>query len=99
AQTRSPLLPDVPTMPEAGLPGVQGGSWHAVLAPAGTPREVVTRLNQTLVATIATPELHKQLLAQGAQPVGGSPDELRKFMRTESEKWGAVVRASGARAD
>jgi tripartite-type tricarboxylate transporter receptor subunit TctC len=99
AETRSPLLPDVPTMPEAGLPGVIGNGWHAVVAPARTPREVVAKLNQTLIATVATPELHKQLLAQGAQPVGGSPDELRKFMQAESEKWGAVIRSSGARAD
>ncbi len=96
---RSPLLPQVPTMAEAGLAGVQGGSWHAVVVPAGTPREIVDRLNQTLVATLAAPELRTQLSNQGAQPVGSSPEELRRFMQAEAEKWGRVIRASGARAD
>jgi tripartite-type tricarboxylate transporter receptor subunit TctC len=99
ASTRSPLLPEVPAMTEAGLAGVQGGSWHAVVAPAGTPRAIIERLNQTLVATISVSELRNQLLNQGAQPVGGSPQELRKFMQTEGEKWGRVIQSSGARAD
>ena len=99
ASARSPLLPDVPAMTEVGLAGVQGGSWHAVVAPAGTPREIVGKLNQTLVATISVPDLRNQLLNQGAQPVGGSPEELRKFMQAEGEKWGRVIQSSGARAD
>ena len=99
AASRSPLLPEVPAMPEVGLAEVQGGSWHAVVAPAGTPREIVGKLNRTLIATIAAPELRSQLLNQGAQPVGSSPDELRKFMQAEGEKWGRVVQSSGARAD
>src|SRR5204863_454069 len=68
---RSPLLPDVPTTPEVGLPGVLGASWHAVVAPAGTPREIVDKLNVTLVETIAAPELRAALIAQGARPGGG----------------------------
>jgi tripartite-type tricarboxylate transporter receptor subunit TctC len=99
ATERSALLPDVPATPEVGLPGVIGASWHAVVAPAGTPREIVVRLNQTLVATLAAPELRAQLTNQGAQPVGGSPEELRKFMQAEAEKWGRVIQSSGARAD
>jgi len=96
---RSPLLPEVPAMPEVGLAEVQGGSWHAVVAPAGTPRAIIARLNQTLVAAVAAPELRNQLLNQGAQPVGSSPDELREFMQAEAEKWARVIRSSGARAD
>ena len=99
AAERSPLLPDVPAMTEVGLAAVQGGSWHAVVAPAGTPRAIIARLNQTLVAAVAAPELRNQLLNQGAQPVGSSPDELRKFMQAEGAKWGRVIRSSGARAD
>ena len=99
ASARSPLLPDVPAMAEVGLAGVQGGSWHAVVAPAGTARAVIERLNQTLVAAIAAPELRMQLANQGAQPVGSSPEELRKFMHAEAEKWGRVIQSSGARAD
>src|SRR6266702_3301948 len=99
AASRSPLLPDVPAMTEVGLPGVLGGSWHAVVAPAGTPREVLAKLNRTLVATVANPELRTQLANQGAQDVGSSPDELSKFMHAEGEKWGRVIRSSGTRAD
>ncbi len=99
APARSPLLPEVPATPEVGLAALQGGSWHAVVAPAGTPREILAKLNQTLVATLAAPELRAQLAGQGAQPVGGSPEELRKFMQVEAEKWGRVIQSSGARAD
>ena len=99
APARSPLLPNVPATPEVGLAAVQGGSWHAVVAPAGTPRDILGKLNQTLVATIAVPELRNQLLNQGAQPVGSSPEELGKFMQAEAEKWGRVIQSSGARAD
>src|SRR5436190_16273652 len=96
---RSPLLPDVPTTPEVGLPGVLGASWHAVVAPAGTPREIVDKLNVTLVETIAAPELRAALIAQGARPVGSSPQDLKEFMRDEALKWRRVIQSSGARAD
>lgn len=99
ASTRSPLLPEVPTMPEAGLAGVQGGSWHAVVAPAGTPRDIVEKLNQTLVATLAASELRTQLANQGAEPVGSSAEVLRRFMQAEAGKWLRVIQSSGARAD
>jgi len=97
--SRSPLLPDVPTTPEIGLPGVLGASWHAVVVPAGTPSAVVDKLNLTLVETIAQPEVRSALIAQGARPVGGSPENLRDFMRDEAAKWARVIKTSGARAD
>src|SRR5438552_15470511 len=78
---RSPLLPDVPTTPEAGLPGVLGASWHAVVAPAGTPREIASRLNRTLVGTISAPELRNTLVAQGSRPVRRSPADLSAVIR------------------
>jgi tripartite-type tricarboxylate transporter receptor subunit TctC len=99
ASSRSPLLPEVPTAPEAGLPGVIGTGWHAVVAPAGTPRDIVAKLNQTLAATVAAPDMRNALVAQGAQPVGGSPEELRAFMQDEAKKWARVIEVSGARAD
>jgi len=99
ANSRSPLLPEVPTAPEAGLPGVIGTGWHAVVAPAGTPRDIVGKLNQTLAATVAAPDMRTALIAQGAQPVGGSPEELRAFMQDEAKKWARVIEVSGARAD
>lgn len=99
ATERSPLLPEVPTTPEIGLPGVLGASWHAVVAPAGTPHAVIDKLNITLVETIARPEMRNTLIAQGASPVGSSPEELGAFMREEAKKWAEVIRSSGARAD
>jgi len=78
---------------------VLGASWHAVVAPAGTPRSVVDKLNLTLVETIAQPEVRSALIAQGARPVGGSPEDLKDFMRYEAEKWANVIKTSGARAD
>jgi tripartite-type tricarboxylate transporter receptor subunit TctC len=70
-----------------------------VVAPAGTPREIVSRLNRTLVGTIAAPEMRSTLAAQGAAPVGSTPEDLRTFMRQEAVKWARVVQSSGARAD
>ena len=99
ATSRSSLLPEVPTASEAGLPGVIGTGWHAVVAPAGTPRDVVAKLNQTLAATVAAQDMRNALIAQGAQPVGGSPEELRAFMQDEAKKWARVIEVSGARAD
>jgi tripartite-type tricarboxylate transporter receptor subunit TctC len=99
ATARSPLLPDVPTTVEIGLPGVLGMGWHAVVAPAGTPQDVVDKLNLTLVETVAKPAMRSALLAQGAQPVASSPEDLREFIRDETRKWKRVIEASGARAD
>ncbi|HUL93353.1 MAG TPA: tripartite tricarboxylate transporter substrate binding protein [Burkholderiales bacterium] len=99
ATERSSLLPDVPTTLEIGLPGVLGASWHAVVAPAGTPRAVVDKLNLSLVETVERPEMRSALIAQGARPVGGSPEDLKIFMQEEAKKWAAVIRSSGARAE
>jgi len=85
---RSPLLPDVPTTPEVGLPGVLGASWHAVVAPAGTPREIVSRRTGRWLGRSPCPRC-AILVAQGARPVGSSPEELRTFMREEAAKWAA----------
>ncbi|MCX7151636.1 MAG: tripartite tricarboxylate transporter substrate binding protein [Proteobacteria bacterium] len=99
ANTRSPLLPEVPTSAEAGMPTLIGASWHGVLAPAGTPKEVLARLQQTLAAALAVPELRNQIISQGAEPVGSTPEEFGKFMAGELAKWRIVVEASGARAE
>jgi tripartite-type tricarboxylate transporter receptor subunit TctC len=99
APKRSPLLPDVPACTEAGLPGLDANAWHAVVAPAGTPREIVRKLQQTLAATLALPEVRSQLAAVGAEPVASSPEEFAKFMRAESQKWARVIKAGGVKVE
>jgi tripartite-type tricarboxylate transporter receptor subunit TctC len=99
APKRSPLLPDVPACTEAGLPGLDANAWHAVVAPAGTPREIVRKLQQTLAATLALPEVRSQLAAVGAEPVASAPEEFAKFMRAESDKWARVIKAGGVKVE
>jgi tripartite-type tricarboxylate transporter receptor subunit TctC len=99
APKRSPLLPDVPACTEVGLPGLDANAWHAVVAPAGTPKEIVRKLHQTLAATLASPEVRSQLAAVGAEPVASSPEEFAKFMRAESDKWARVIKAGGVKVE
>ena len=96
---RAPALPDVPTMAESGLPGFEASSWFGVLAPAGTPPAVVTRINTEINKWLQSPEAREQLLGQGAEAAGGSPQQFVAHIRAETEKWAKVVKASGAKAD
>lgn len=98
--TRSAQLPDVPTCTEAGLPGFCSSSWHAVVAPAGTPRPVVLKLQQALAATFANADLKAQLLArEDSAAVGGTPEELAAFLRSEHAKWGKLIKSAGIKAE
>ena len=97
--TRAAALPDVPTIAESGLPGFEASSWFGVLAPAGTPHEIVAKLNGTIAAWLATPEAKEKLLAQGAIAAGGSPDDFARHIDRETVKWATVVKASGAHID
>jgi tripartite-type tricarboxylate transporter receptor subunit TctC len=96
---RSQALPDVPTLAESGLPGFEASSWFGVLAPAGTPANIVAKLNTAVAAWLASPAAKEQLAAQGAIPAGGSPDAFVKHIADESAKWAKVVKASGAHVD
>jgi tripartite-type tricarboxylate transporter receptor subunit TctC len=96
---RSPELPNVPTVAEAGLKGYESTSWNAIYAPAGTPKPIVERLNRELNAVLASPETRKYFAEQGAQAGGGTPEELAAFTRAETAKWAKVVKDSGARVD
>jgi len=99
APKRSPLLPDVPACTEAGLPGLDASAWHAVVAPAGTPKEAIRKLHRTLADTLAMPDVRKQLEAVGAEPVGSTPEAFAKFMRDESDKWARVIKAGGVKVE
>ncbi len=97
---RSPQLPDVPTCVEAGIPAFCASSWHAIVAPAGTPKRVVLKLQQTFAATVQNPGLRAQLMTrEDMEPVGSSPEELARFLRTESDKWGKIVKALGLKGE
>jgi tripartite-type tricarboxylate transporter receptor subunit TctC len=96
---RSDQLPDVPTMAESGIKGVEVVVWYGVLAPAGTPREIVTTLASAIANAARAPDIRQRLVDQGAEPVGNSPEEFAKLLKEELVRWAEVVKVSGARAD
>ncbi|TMG89470.1 MAG: tripartite tricarboxylate transporter substrate binding protein, partial [Betaproteobacteria bacterium] len=96
---RSELMPDVPTMQETGLKGVEVTVWYGVLAPAATSRDIVNTLSEAIVKATRSPDIRQRLLDQGAEPVGSTPAEFDKILREEVAKWVDVIRASGIRPD
>jgi tripartite-type tricarboxylate transporter receptor subunit TctC len=96
---RSSLLPEIPTIDEAGLGGFEMNPWFGVLAPAGTPREVVARLNSEIARFLRTPEAARQLHAQGADATHGSPEDFLALIRSDLAKWGKVIQENGIRAE
>ena len=99
ARERTQVLPNVPTMSEAGYPNVQVENWYGVLAPTGTPREIVVKLNTEINALLAAPEVKEILVKQGLTPVGGAPSLLAEMVESELKRWPRVVSAAGIRAD
>ncbi|MCZ2498067.1 tripartite tricarboxylate transporter substrate binding protein [Xylophilus sp. Kf1] len=96
---RSPELPDVPTIAEAGVPGYEATSWFGLLAPAGTPAPVVDRIDAALMKIYKNPELLKKIADQGGEPVVETPAQFTAFIKAETAKWGKVVKESGATVD
>src|SRR5262245_4324181 len=99
APKRSEALPDVPTAAESGLPQFEVTTWYGVLAPAGTPRPIVERLNRELVKVMHSPELKAPLAASGTDPLTSTPEEFSAYIRQEIAKWGDVVRKANLKAD
>jgi tripartite-type tricarboxylate transporter receptor subunit TctC len=91
---RLDTLPDVPTIAEQGLPGFEALQWFGVLAPAGTPKPILDKLQQTIAKALKTDTMKEQLARQGAEPGGNTPEEFAKFLNDESEKWAAVAKAA-----
>ena len=96
---RSPIAPDVPTLAESGLPGFEVGSWQGVFAPAGTPPEIVKRLNTEIVKILKLPDVSERLVGLGAEPVGNTAEEFTALVKAEVVKWADVVKKSGAKVD
>ncbi len=96
---RSPALPEVPTAAESGLPGFEVDFWIGIFVPTGTPREVIMKLNSEVNRTINAPEVKEKLLALGADPVGGTPEQFAAIVRKDLERWAKVVKASGMKME
>jgi len=99
SSTRSKLLPDVPTMQEAGVKGFEFTQWLAILAPAGTPQPVVARLNQALNAALGSKEVGEKFHQQGFEPFATSPEEARKFLANEVQRYARLIKARGITAE
>jgi len=96
---RPASLPDLPTVAESGLPGYDSGVWYGVLAPAGTPREIVAKLNGEVARALNQPDYRKLLVGNTIEPIGGPPEQLAQYIRTEMVKWARVVKDAGVRVD
>jgi tripartite-type tricarboxylate transporter receptor subunit TctC len=97
--TRFALLPDLPTVAEAGFPDFEALAWNGVLVPAATPRSVVQRLNAEINAILKDPAVKSTLNAQGFELIGGTPEDFANLIRSESDKWAPVIKKTGAKID
>jgi tripartite-type tricarboxylate transporter receptor subunit TctC len=96
---RAPTLPDVPTMAEAGFPEVEGATWTAVVVPAGTPKDIVAKLHDMIVAGLAQDDVKTKLAAMAYVPIGNSPQECEAFFKSEMDKWSKVIKDAGLHAE
>ena len=92
-------LAEIPTVAEGGLPGFEYWSWMGICAPAGTPKQVVARLNHDIVHILRTQQARDWFAAQGGEPMPETPEEFAAFIRSEYDRWGKVVREAGIKAD
>jgi tripartite-type tricarboxylate transporter receptor subunit TctC len=92
---RAKALPDIPTVAESGFPGYEANSWNGIVAPAGTPRGIVTKLNGAIVKVLQSPDLRETLTADGAEPVSNTPEQFATLIRACHAKWAKVIKASG----
>ncbi|MPS25768.1 MAG: tripartite tricarboxylate transporter substrate binding protein [Alcaligenaceae bacterium] len=96
---RLSLLPDVPTVAEAGYPDYSVYGWYGLLAPAGTPKEIIDRLHDETVKVLGMADVRAKIAADGAEPIGSTPEQFDAYIRSEMERWGVVIKQSGARVD
>ena len=96
---RTAALPDIPTMDEAGLPGFEATTWHGLVAPAGTPPDIIDTLHRAVVETLKDPDVQQRLAALGVDVAPDSPDEFAAYIKAEIPKWAAIIKASGAKVE
>lgn len=96
---RTPVLRDVPTIAESGLPGYESDVWFGVIAPGGTPKAIVDKLHAEIVRIVRTPEMQKNLAAQGAEPVGNTPEQFSALIKSEHAKWADLIKRTGIKAE
>ena len=96
---RSPLLPDVPTIAESGVPGYEFTNWFGLVAPAQTPKDVIAKLNKDVVKVLAQPDLHSQLEKMGATVIGNSSAQFEQQIKSDSIKWGKIIKEGNIKAD
>jgi tripartite-type tricarboxylate transporter receptor subunit TctC len=96
---RDPALPDLPTIAEAGVKGYESGVWFGIMVPAGTPREVVMKLNAAAVQAAKAPEFIKRMTDLGYSIIPGTPEDMGKMLDAELKRWAPIVKASGAKVD
>ena len=99
SEQRVPGMPDVPTLSESGFPGFSAENWYGIYVPAGTPREIVMKLNQEIVKALNLPDVKERFASQGADLVGNTPEQHTNFLKAEMEKWKGIVRLSHATVD
>jgi tripartite-type tricarboxylate transporter receptor subunit TctC len=96
---RSSFMPELPTVAESGLPGYEASTWYGVIAPAGTPRAIVARLNNEIVKVLALPEVKDRLVTQGIDPIGNTPEQFAAYIRSEIVKWAKIIKSTGVTAE
>jgi tripartite-type tricarboxylate transporter receptor subunit TctC len=99
APARTALLPDVPTTAEAGMPGLEAGTWYTVLAPAGSPKAIVDKLNAQINMLFADAAFRKRVVEMGVTPMGGTPGDVTAYIASESPKWAELVKSAGIKLD
>ena len=96
---RTTFAPEVPTLVEAGLPGFEAGVWYGIMAPAGLPADIVTRLHQELTRIVRLPEVRERLAVEGVEPVGNTPAEFAAYLKTEMARYAAIAQKARIRAE
>jgi tripartite-type tricarboxylate transporter receptor subunit TctC len=99
AAKRSPMLPEVPTIAEAGVPGYEATNWFSLLAPAGTPQPIIDRVQQEIIRALRAADVRERLAAEGADLIGSTSDELADYMKSETEKWARVIKSAGIKTE